>query len=326
MANDRHVIQYMSPAELVGLMNATGVMVHDTITSDGKPVIHAALKVVNAETGEQLPGGLPFSVVMFKSPNEAGYSNIAIGTIVPASELNVRLPRDYFNFCNQRFRFCRVFPVDERSFVIQIDLVLKNATREYVKFAFGLWGALFSQMVFELMGRGRESLVAAAEAYAQAHADFAQQIAATPGVAIVEPTPEVAVAEPEVEPLPLEAEAILPPEAEAPKLEELPVEEASEATVEPVTEETPSDALVAEHAETEPVDDAVAVGPAAETLESELSIAAGPTAEALPLEEPAEDVAVEPQSEAPEADSIVLSPELAAEAAVEVQAKEPVPA
>jgi hypothetical protein len=328
MANDRHVIQYMSPAELVGLMNATGVIVHDTITSDGKPVIHAALKVVNAETGEQLPGGLPFSVVMFKSPNEAGYSNIAIGTIVPASELNVRLPRDYFNFCNQRFRFCRAFPVDERSFVIQMDLVLKNATRQYVKFAFGLWGALFSQMVFELMGRGRESLVAAAEAYAQAHTDFAQQIAATPDVAIVEPepvaAPEVSVAEADAEPLSLEAEAILPPETETPKLEELPAEETVEPAAEPVMAEA-SDEIVAEQAVTEPVDETVAVEPAEESPESELSIAAGPTAEALPVDEPLEEAAAEPQTETPEADSIVLPPELA-EAAVEAEAKEPVPA
>lgn len=341
MANDRHVIQYMSPAELVGLMNATGVIVQDTITTDGKPVIHAALKVVNAETGEQLPGGLPFSVVMFKSPSEAGYSNIAIGTIVPASELNVRLPRDYFNFCNQRFRFCRVFPVDERSFVIQMDLVLKNATREYVKFAFGLWGALFSQMVFELMGRGRESLIAAAEAYAQTHTDFAQQIATTPDVAIVEPVTEpiaaqeVAVMETEAEPpaepavLPLEVEAIIPQEAaldEAPKLEE-PVEEAAEATVEPVTVEVPSDEIIPEQAVTEPIEEAEAIEPAHEVSVSELSIAAGPTAEALPLEEaPAEEVAAEPQAEEGDANDIVLPPELTAEAVVEAEAKEPVPA
>jgi hypothetical protein len=299
MANDRHVIQYMSPAELVGLMNATGVIVQDTITSDGKPVIHAALKVVNAETGEQLPGGLPFSVVMFKSPNEAGYSNIAIGTIVPASELNVRLPRDYFNFCNQRFRFCRVFPVDERSFVIQMDLVLKNATREYVKFAFGLWGALFSQMVFELMGRGRESLVAAAEAYAQAHTDFAQQIAATPDVAIVEPVaetvaaPDVAVAEAGPEPLPLEVEAIVPPEGDTEVLiEEAPVEAIPAVELEPAVAEAPSEEIISEPAIPEtalPVEAAIAADEPAEPVEAadavaepELSIAAGPAGEPLP--------------------------------------------
>ncbi len=305
MANDRHVIQYMSPAELVGLMNATGVTVQDTITSDGKPVIHAALKVVNAETGEQLPGGLPFSVVMFKSPNEAGYSNIAIGTIVPASELNVRLPRDYFNFCNQRFRFCRVFPVDERSFVIQMDLVLKNATREYVKFAFGLWGALFSQMVFELMGRGRESLVAAAEAYAQAHTDFAQQIAAAP--AIVEPVagtvaaPEVAVAEPEEEPLPLEADAIVPPEGEAAVVDdaapadvvaaEVPAEEAPVA-MEPVV----ADAVA-------PVEIVEMPDAAVEATDLELSIVAGPAAEVAQLQDAPEIAVSDP---VPTEEAVVL--------------------
>ena len=108
MSKDRQVIAHLSPAELIALMNETGIIaVHESGNSDGKPVVHAALKVVNAKTGEQLPGGLPFSVVMFKGLNEPGYTNIAIGTIVPASDLKVSLPRDYFNFCNQRFRFTR---------------------------------------------------------------------------------------------------------------------------------------------------------------------------------------------------------------------------
>jgi hypothetical protein len=302
MANDRQVIQYMTPAELVALLNATGVItVNEAGMSDGKPVIHAAVKVVNAESGEHLPGGLPFSVVMFKGPNEPGYSNIAIGTIVPAQELNVALPRDYFNFCNQRFRFTRVFPVDERSFVIQMDLVLKNATREYVKFSFGLWGALFSQMLFELMGRGRESLISAAEAYAQAHTDFAQQIATTPEAAVAEPVPAgEPVIEPETEAggmaeadaiLPLEAEAIIPQEpalkAEAPKVDEAPAENTpvveAEAVIEAPAEETVAMAEpVAEDGEAaSPVEIAVEV-PEAAAEELELSIAAGPAAETLP--------------------------------------------
>lgn len=302
MANDRQVIQYMSPVELVGLMNATGVVtVHDTIIADGKPVIHAALKVVNAETGEHLPGGLPFSVVMFKAPNEPGCSNIAIGTIVPASELKVALPRDYFNFCNQRFRFARVFPVDENSFVIQMDLVLRNATREYVKFSFGLWGALFSQMLFELIGRGRESLISAAEAYAQAHTDFAEQIATTPEVAVQSAPVEAPAAAPadavteDREPeavLPLEAEAIvpaedplveLPEENMAPAGETSAVEAAEEAVV-----EAPSNEVVADETATDPVapiEKAIeTTEPVEELAEPELSIAAGPTTEPLPEE------------------------------------------
>jgi hypothetical protein len=325
MANDRQVIQYMTPAELVALMNATGVItVNEAGMSDGKPVIHAAVKVVNAETGEHLPGGLPFSVVMFKGPNEPGYSNIAIGTIVPAQELNVALPRDYFNFCNQRFRFTRVFPVDERSFVIQMDLVLKNATREYVKFGFGLWGALFSQMLFELMGRGRESLISAAEAYAQAHTDFAQQIATTPEAAVAEPVP---TGEPVIVPetaeaggmaeadaiLPLEAEAIIPQEtgldAEAPKVDEAPAENTpvveAEAVIEAPAEETVAMAEpVAEDGEAAlPVEIAVEV-PEAAAEELELSIAAGPAAETLPEAE-SEIVApaAEPAGEAVAAES-----------------------
>ena len=200
MSKDRQVIAHLSPAELVALMNETGIIaVHESGYSDAKPVIHAALKVVNAKTGEQLPGGLPFSVVMFKGLNEAGYTNIAIGTIVPASDLNVILPRDYFNFCNQRFRFTRVFPVDTSSFVIQMDLVVRDVTRDYVKFNFGLWGALFTQILFELMGRGRESLIAAAEAYGAVHTDFAEHVVTSPAV------DELPAAV-----MPLEQEAIVP--------------------------------------------------------------------------------------------------------------------
>jgi hypothetical protein len=180
MNQDNKVIAYVSPDEMTALMSETGMItVHESGNIDGKPVIHAALKVVNAQTGEQLPGGLPFSVVMFKNPKEPGYSNIAIGTVVPAAELEINLPRDYFNFCNQRFRFTRVFPLDERSFVLQMDLFVRNATREYVKFMFGVWAAMFSQVLFELMGRGRDSLVAAAEAYAVARTDLSQQYVST---------------------------------------------------------------------------------------------------------------------------------------------------
>ncbi len=180
MNQDNKVIAYLTPDEMAALMSETGLItVHERSIVDGKPVIHAALKVVNAQTGEQLPGGLPFSVVMFKNPREPGFSNIAIGTIVPAAELEIALPRDYFNFCNQRFRFTRVFPLDERSFVLQMDLFVHSATREYVKFMFGIWAAMFSQVLFELMGRGRDSLVAAAEAYAAAQTDLSQQYVST---------------------------------------------------------------------------------------------------------------------------------------------------
>ncbi len=261
MSNDRQVISYLSPADLAQLMNQTGVIaVHESGTSDGKPVIQAAVKVVNAQTGEQLPGGLPFSVVMFKGPKEPGYSNIAIGAIVPASELNVALPRNYFNFCNQRFRFTRAFPIDEHAFVIQMDLVLKNATREYVKFSFGLWGALFSQMLFELMGRGRESLVAVAEAYAAAHTDFAGQIATAP--ALSETFAPAAEAAGELDAvLPLTAEAIvadtdakvLPAEAVVAKVEAFAAPElsivAGPVAVESIVVVAAEPAIVAQAAE-----------------------------------------------------------------------------
>lgn len=272
MSNDRQIIDYLSPAELIALMNETGIIgVNEAVMSDGKPVIHAAVKVVNAETGEQLPGGLPFSVVMFKGANEPGYSNIAIGTIVPAAELNVTLPRDYFNFCNQRFRFSRVFPVDASSFVIQMDLILRNATREYVKFSLGLWGSLFAHVLFELVGRERESLAAAAEAYAHVHTDFAAQIANTPQAEEMPPLP-VEIAEPAV--MALDVEAIVPTDvmpAEVP-------EHAEAAVAEPaVVVEEAEAAVVEEPAIAEAVDtppEAVVEA----TAELELSIVAGPAA------------------------------------------------
>lgn len=298
MNNDRQIITYLSPAELVALMNATGtITVHESGISDGKPVIHAAMKVVNARTGQSLPGGLPFSVVMFKNAKEAGYSNIAIGTIVPVAELNVSLPRDYFNFCNQRFRFARVFPLDERAFVIQMDLMVKNATREYVKFSFGLWGALFSQMLFELMGRGRESLIAAAEAYAAARTDFAEQIVTMPPpvepepvmdlapetVVAEEPVAETVVEEPVAEEPPAEA---VSDEPAAESVAEEPVAVAEASASEPPTEpvsESDTHHGPCEHAEitADPVEGADTVE-AADVVEGEtpeLTIAAGPAAE-----------------------------------------------
>ncbi len=167
MAQDNRIISSLSPADLVVLLQETaGIAVLESAAADGRPVIQAAVKAVNAQTGEVLAGGLPFSVVMFKSGNEPGYSNIAIGTVVPAAELDIHLPRDYFNFCNQRLRFVRVFPLDAGSFVIQMDLVLRNATREYVKFNFGVWSILFKQVLYELIGSGRDSLVRAVEVYA----------------------------------------------------------------------------------------------------------------------------------------------------------------
>jgi len=167
MVQDSKVIAALSPADLVVLLRETaGIAVLESAVADGKPVIQAAVMAVNAQTGEVLAGGLPFSIVMFKGANETGYSNIAIGTIVPAAELDIHLPRDYFNFCNQRLRFVRVFPLDAGSFVIQMDLMLRNATREYVKFNFGLWSMLFKQVLYELIGSGREALVHAAEVYA----------------------------------------------------------------------------------------------------------------------------------------------------------------
>lgn len=281
MSQDNKVIGYITPAEVAALMGETGmVAVHESGLIDGKPVIHAALKVVNAQTGEQLPGGLPFSVVMFKSPREPGYSNIAIGTVVPTAELEVALPRDYFNFCNQRFRFTRVFPVDERSFVLQMDLFVRNATREYVKYSFGVWAALFSQVLFELIGRGRESLVAAAEVYA-AKNDLAQQYVSTV-IASDEPVAE----ETAVESTPEAVAADEPVHAEAPvdvvAANDVATAEtkSDEAIAQPTTDEPPVE--VAEAVTAEAVAESVAPEPVAEAV-----------VEAAPKDEPVIEAAPE---------------------------------
>lgn len=270
MSQDNKVIGYLTPAEMAVLMSETGMItVHESGMVDGKPVIHAALKVINAQTGEQLPGGLPFSVVLFKNPREPGYTNIAIGTIVPTAELEVALPRDYFNFCNQRFRFTRVFPIDERSFVLQMDLFVRNATREYVKYSFGVWAALFSQVLFELIGRGRESLVAAAEAYAMRN-DIAQQYVSTATASddsvvvetAVESAPEaesveVAVA-PEAPVVDHEAEAPAEAKIDQP-VPEAPAETAAESPVEePVAEAAAEKAVEEPSAADKPTEEAVA--------------------------------------------------------------------
>jgi hypothetical protein len=208
MAQDNKIIASLSPADLVVLLQETaGIAVIESSVADGRPVIQAAVKAVNAQTGEVLAGGLPFSVVMFKGSKDTGYTNIAIGTVVPAAELDIHLPRDYFNFCNQRLRFVRVFPLDAGSFVIQMDLMLRNATREYVKFNFGVWGMLFQQVLYELLGSGRESLVHAAEVYAAT--DVAQQYVATVTDQCVAEAPS------DAEPLAPAPEAIV--ESEAPQ-------------------------------------------------------------------------------------------------------------
>lgn len=170
MTNDCVIIKSITPSDLIKLMQETGtVTVQESCVIDGKPVIHASLVKANAMTGEQLAGGVPFSVVLQRNATDKGYTNVSVGAIVPAAELGIVLPPDFFNFSNQRLRFVRVYPVDAQSFAVQMDLVLRHATREYVKFAFGLWGSLFSQLLFELIGKGKDTLAVAAEAYAAAH-------------------------------------------------------------------------------------------------------------------------------------------------------------
>lgn len=152
MSQDDKIIGTLSQQEVSALLVETGmVAIEETTFVDGRPVLQASLKVINARTGEAMPGGLPFAVVLFKSADEPGFSNIAIGTRVPVAELGIALPPDFFNLCNQYYRFVRVYPLDAGSFVLQMDLFLRRATREYVKYCFGVWAATFSQLLFELL-------------------------------------------------------------------------------------------------------------------------------------------------------------------------------
>jgi hypothetical protein len=256
MSRDDKVIGFMSPAELSSLMGETGLIaVEGTATLDGKPVIQASLKMMNSRTGEELPGGLPFAVVLFKAAGESGYTNVAIGTSVPVSELGIALPPDFFNRCNQGYRFLRAYAIDRNTFVLQMDLFLRNATREYVKFAFGLWAAGFSQILFDLFGqRADEGFAPATEAYAAAPqsvlARYAEAVAAAPLAAeTVEPFAPEAV--PDIPPdAPLETppeETVFTPaaEAEEPLQLELPAEQPADFNVDqsrqaPADREEPS--------------------------------------------------------------------------------------
>jgi hypothetical protein len=252
MSQDDKVIGYLSLQEMQALLGETGMIaVLETGQAGGQAVIHAALKVINAESGAALPGGLPFSVVLFKEAREPGYGNIAIGAVVPAAELKIVLPPDFFNQCNRRTRFVRAFPYDANSFVLQMDLFLHNATREYVKFAFGVWGALFTNVLFELMGNG-QSLAAAAEVFADGPDErFANSVAepeapeppleeAVPETEAGTPTETVA---PEAEAKPEEAKTDLPAEEPAPAAADAVIDAAAEP--EPAAAEAPAEKATA---------------------------------------------------------------------------------
>jgi hypothetical protein len=160
---DDKIIDTMSPQQFVALMNETGMFsITGTGSVDGNPIVQAALKLKNAQTGEVISGGLPFAVIMFKAEGDPGYTNIAIATRVPAAELHIEVRPGFFAECNRQYRFVRSFPVDRATFVLQMDLFLRMATREYVKFNLSLWAAVFSSILFELLAqRGGEASTAA---------------------------------------------------------------------------------------------------------------------------------------------------------------------
>ena len=160
MSQDSKVISYLSAPELAALMNATGaIAVEATTTADSRPVIQAHLKITDNRTGEEIPGGLPFAVVMFKGDREPGCSNIAVAARIPVGALGIRLPANYFNLCNEQYRFVRVFPLGHDAIALQMDIYLHAATREYVKFAFGIWATAFSQVLYDLMSQRSEMSV-----------------------------------------------------------------------------------------------------------------------------------------------------------------------
>jgi len=285
MSQDNKVIGFISQAELTALMRETGLIaIQDTANADGKPVIHALLKVVNAQTGAELPGGLPFSVVMFKRAAEAGYSSVAIGTVVPAAELGIELPADFFTLCNQRFRFIRAYPLDASAFVLQMDLIVRGTTVEYIKFAFGLWTSMFSQVLFELMAHGHDAVSRAAEIYARVPVSFiAPELDQTVG----EPAVEAPIVAPQ------EAPDAAGETAEAPVPAEQVAAEVAEATA-PAAAEKASAAPAAEtESATEPATKQTTEPPAAEA-ETKPEAAAEKTEESTPVEAAPAEKAAEP--------------------------------
>jgi hypothetical protein len=150
--SDGNIIPRMSWAELTALMRETGMIeTEGTGRVDGLPTIGASLKIVNAETGEKLPGGLPFSVVLFKDVHQAGYSSIAMVATVPAAELNPQMPPGFIDACNRRHRFVSVYALDKGSFIVQADMIIRGVTREHLKYGFGVWAAALSQILFDLV-------------------------------------------------------------------------------------------------------------------------------------------------------------------------------
>jgi Predicted membrane protein len=302
MAFDSMIVKSVTPADLIKLMRESGaVAVSETSVIDGKPVIHAALVKANAKTGEMLPGGLPFSAVLHRGSTDKGYTNLAIGTIVPAAELGIELPPDFFNYSNHRLRFVRVYPVDTQSFAIQMDLVLRFATREYLKFAFGLWGTLYSQILFELVGKEHEALALAAEAFAATHRP-----------AVLMPEPELA-SEPQSEPV-SEPEIHVPAVVEPVESLAEPVADGVPAAVDevapPVESHAIPDAAVETVTEAEP---AVVHEPAAEEITKEASVPAEGLDEAAPVGDDVERISADAVTE-PVAQSVAAP---AAEAVTE---------
>lgn len=285
MSRDSKVIEYLTSWELVALMNETAIIaVEETSMIEGRPVVHASLKVRHAKTGEELPGGLPFTVVLMKAAGEKGYSNLAIGTVVPAAELGVQLPANFFNRCNQRFRFVRAFPLDQSAFVLQMDLFVRNTTREFVKFNFGIWAAMFSHVLFELMGRDQpeaEVQTAAAAAYASAPRSLLDQIAPAAADRVILPAEQQPAPATAIEAPPAEAE---PQKAESqPQEDPAPVAPETDSAVETPEAETPPAAETEEasaEAPTEPL-----VEPATSEAEAEAEASPGEAAEPPPVEE-----------------------------------------
>ena len=227
MSQDTKIVGYVALKDMVELLRETGmVSIDETGYESGRPVIRASLKVTNARTGEDLPGGLPFAVILFKSAGEPGCSNMAVASIVPHAALHIALPDDFFNRCNQYYRFVRVYPLDANMFIMQMDLYLHGATREYVKYAFGLWAATFTQILFELLTHTPE------------------QRPAVPNLGEPQPDMPAVVAADEV---PLDLSLAEIEEPSAPLAEELPLEAAApELAAEPPFEVAPEAELPAQ--------------------------------------------------------------------------------
>ncbi|MDE2182952.1 MAG: hypothetical protein KGJ78_08020 [Alphaproteobacteria bacterium] len=237
MGRDRKIIEFISPSDMSAVMAETGLIgVEGTDSAEGAPVIHAVFKGLVPATGAYVASGIPFTVVMSKGPKDRGYSNIAVVAKVPAGELNARSAAVFAQACNRELRFVRAYLSGQGDLVLQADLFLRMATREYVKFWFGALAEIYLEALSGLVRAPQvqdvdEPHYPPASSHADAQTVPAQEIRAapepmagdTPEMVMEEarpfegeaPAPEMSVEDAAVQVAEASEEPAVPAEAEA---------------------------------------------------------------------------------------------------------------